>query len=81
MVLNVSYVEFKKKIMYKILTMAEIIDFCKVEQYSFVDYLLYFVIGFSVISIGYAIIKGNMGSNKKNRNKYQFSKNYFLKET
>ena len=81
LVLNVSYVEFKKKIMYKILTMAEIIDFCKVEQYSFVDYLLYFVIGFSVISIGYAIIKGNMGKKKKNRNKYQFSKNYFLKET
>ena len=80
LLLNITYKEFKKKIMYKMLSMAEIIEFCKVEQFSFVDYLLYFVIGFSILSICYAIIKDNVGTKKKNKNKYLLNKNYFSKE-
>ena len=78
MLLNVSYSEFKKKIMKKMWSMAEIIDFCKVEKYSFVDYLLYLVIGFSTISISYAIIKENISEKKKNtvKNRYPIYKSY-----
>ena len=72
MLLNVSYPEFKKKIMKKMWSMAEIIDFCKVEKYSFVDYLLYLVIGFSTISISYAIIKENISEKKKNTVKHRY---------
>ena len=78
LILNVSYPEFKKKIIYKMWNMAEIIDFCKVEKYSFVDYLLYIVIGFSTISISYFIIKENISDKKKNssKNRYPIYKNY-----
>ena len=78
LILNVSYPEFKRKIMNKMWSMAEIIDFCKVEKYSFVDYLLYFVIGFSTIYISYAIIKENISDKKKNmgKNRYPIYKNY-----
>ena len=81
LILNVSYSEFKKKIMNKMWSMAEIIDFCKVEKYSFVDYLLYLVIGFSTISISYAIIKENISEKKKNtvKNRYPIYKNYQTK--
>ena len=81
LILNVSYSEFKKKIMNKMWSMAEIIDFCKVEKYSFVDYLLYLVIGFSTISISYAIIKENISEKKKNtvKNRYPIYKNYQMK--
>ena len=82
LILNVSYPEFKKKIMNKMWSMAEIIDFCKVEKYSFVDYLLYLVIGFSTISISYAIIKENISEKKKNtaKNRYPIYKNYQTKQ-
>ena len=59
-------------------SMAEIIDFWKVEKYSFIDYLLYIVVGFSTISISYAIIKENISEKKKNlgKNRYPIYKNY-----
>ena len=77
LILNVSYPEFKKKITSKMWSMPEIIDFCKVEKYSFLDYFLYFVIGISTISIGYAIIKENISDKKKNvGKKYPIYKNY-----
>ena len=83
LILNVSYPEFKKKIMNKMWSMAEIIDFCKVEKYSFVDYLLYLVIGFSTISISYAIIKENISEKKKNigKNRYPIYKNFPKKQS
>ena len=78
LILNVSYSEFRKKIMNKMWSMAEIIDFCKVEKYSFVDYLLYIVIALSTISIGYAIIKENIANKKKldGKNISPINKNY-----
>ena len=81
LILNVSYPEFKKKIMSKIWTMAEIIDYCKVEKYSFLDYLLYIVIGLSSISISYTIIKENLSDKKKSqsKNRYPIYKNYQAK--
>ena len=81
LILNVSYPEFKKKIMSKIWTMAEIIDYCKVEKYSFLDYLLYIVIGLSTISISYTIIKENLSDKKKSqsKNRYPIYKNYQAK--
>ena len=65
LLLNVSYPEFKKKISKLMWSMDQIIDFCKVEQYSFIDYLLYFVLSFSLISIGFAMFKENIGEKKK----------------
>ena len=78
LILNVSYPEFRRKVMSKMWSMAEIIDFCKVEKYSFIDYLLYIVVGFSTISISYAIIKENISEKKKNlgKNRYPIYKNY-----
>ena len=77
LILNISYPVYKKKIISKMWSMPEIIDFCKVENYSFIDYLLYFVIGFSTISITYAIIKENISDKKKNTGKkYPIYKNY-----
>ena len=83
LLLNVSYPEFKRKISEIMWSMDQIIDFCKVEKYSFVDYLLYFVLSFSLISITIAMIKENIGEKKRqniNKNKYPIYKNYQMKE-
>ncbi len=83
LLLNVSYPEFKKKISKLMWSMDQIIDFCKVEQYSFIDYLLYFVLTFSLSSIGFAMFKENIGGKKKqnsSKNKYPIYKNYEMQE-
>jgi len=83
LLLNISYPEFKKKISEFMWSMDHIIDFCKVEKSSFVDYLLYFVLSFSLISISIAMIKENFGDKKKqntSKNKYPIYKNYQMKD-
>ena len=83
LLLNVSYPEFRKKVYRKTWSMDQIIDFCKVEIYSFIDYLLYFVLSFSLISITIAMIRENIGEKKKqssSKNKYPINKNYQMKD-
>ena len=82
LILNISYPLFKRKVMSNVWTMAEIIDYCKVEKYSLLDYLLYLVIGFSTLSISYAIIKENLSEKKKNviKNRYPINKSYQTKK-
>ena len=82
LILNISYPIFKRKVMSNVWTMAEIIDYCKVEKYSLLDYLLYLVIGFSTLSISYAIIKENLSEKKKNviKNRYPINKSYQTKK-
>ena len=79
LLLNVSYTEFKRKISELMWSAEQIVDFCKVEKHSFVDYLLYFVLSFSIISITIAMIKDNLGDQKSqniSKNRYQMYKNY-----
>ena len=79
LLLNISYPEFKKKISAIMWSMDQINDFCKVEKYSSLDYLLYFVLSFSLISISIALFKENNEEKKKNnssKNKYSQYKNY-----
>ena len=83
LLLNVSYPEFKRKISRYMWTRDQIIDFCKIHRYSFVDYLLYFVLSFSLISITIAMIKENIGEKKKqslSKNKYPIYKHYQMKD-
>ena len=83
LLLNVSYPEFKRKVYKKAWSMDQIIDFCKVEIYSFIDYLLYFVLSFSLLSISIAMIRENIGEKKKQGssiNKYPIYKNYQMKD-
>ena len=79
LLLNVSYTEFKRKISELMWSAEQIVDFCKVEKHSFVDYLLYFALSFSIISITIAMIKDNLGDQKRqniSKNRYQMYKNY-----
>ena len=83
LLLNVSYPVFKRKISELMWSMEQIVDFCKVEKYSFVDYVLYFVLSFSILSITIAMIKENIGDKKRenlSKNKYPIYKNYQMKE-
>jgi hypothetical protein len=83
LLLNITYPEFKRKVTEIMWSMDQIIDFCKVEIYSFIDYLLYFVLSFSLISITIAMIRENIGEKKKQRsskNKYPINKNYQMKD-
>ena len=83
LLLNISYPEFKIKVLEIMWRMDHIIDFCKVEKNSFLDYLLYFVLSFSIISISIVMIKDNIGDIKKNnnsKNKYSPYKNYQIKD-
>jgi len=83
LLLNVSYPQFKKKIMKIMWSMDQIIDFCKVEMYSFIDYLLYLVLSFSLISITFAMIKETFERKKneiESKNKYPVYKNYQMKD-
>ena len=75
LLLNISYPKFKKKVSKLMWSMDQIIDFCKVEKYSFLDYLLYCVLSFSFISISIAMFKEN-NEGKKKINKYLSTKNY-----
>ena len=75
LLLNISYPKFKKRISELMWSMDQIIDFCKVEKYSVLDYLLYFVVSFSLISISIAMFKEN-NEGKKKINKYLSTKNY-----
>ena len=79
LLINVSYTEFKRKISELMWSMEQIVDFCKVEKHSFVDYLLYFALSFSIISITIAMIKDNLGDQKRqniSKNRYQMYKDY-----
>ena len=83
LLLNVSYPEFRSKVYRKTWSMDQIIDFCKVEIYSFIDYLLYFVLSFSLISITIAMVRENIGEKKKqnsSKNKYPIYKNFQIKD-
>ena len=79
LLLNITYPEFKRKVTEIMWSMDQIIDFCKVETNSFIDYLLYFVLSFAIISISIAMFKESFGEKKKrsvSKNKYPFYKNY-----
>ena len=82
LLLNISYLEFKRKISRIMWSTDQIIDFCKVENYSFVDYMLYFILSFSLISITIAMFKENYVEKKeqKSKNKYNIYKNYQNKD-
>ena len=82
LLLNISYPEFKQKISELMWSMDQIIDFCKVEKTSFIDYLFYFAISFSLISISIAMIRENLGEKKKERtsNNFQIYKDYQMKD-
>ena len=81
--LNVTYPEFKKKVKNLMWSMGQIIDFCRVEYYSFVDYLLYFSLFFSLVTIIVCMVKDNIGEKTKTnlyKNKYQIYKSYQIKD-
>ena len=82
LLLNISYPEFKEKLSEIMWSKDQIIDFCKVENYSFVDYLLYSILSFSLISITFAMIKETCEEKKEqnSKNKYNIYKNYQMKD-
>ena len=79
LLLNITYPEFKRKVTEIMWSMDQIIDFCKVESNSFIDYLLYCVLSFAIISISIAMFKESFEEKKKrsaSKNKYPIYKNY-----
>ena len=83
LLLNVSYTEFKRKIIELMWSMDKIVDFCKVEENSFIDYLFYFSLSSAVIIITFFMVKDSFGEKKKtntSKNKYPIYKNYQMKD-
>ena len=67
LLLNISYVDFKEEIKSHIWSYDKINNFCKVDNQSLIDYILYIILIVSNFYIIFVMFKENMNE-KKNRN-------------